>query len=102
MQIAYTPVNPDMMTILGGGALRTSENVLFEPFVTAGSVGYIVTAPDGTTRIIRLIPSTSHEVNPDNEALADVFVYDDPATSEWLVEQDPFEVVTYINLFTKE
>lgn len=55
--------------------ITTEEGVVFEPFAENGTIGYLITAPDGRTERIFLSPSTSHDVNPDTPHLADTFVY---------------------------
>ncbi len=57
-------------------ALTTQEGVVFEAHVEGTAIGWKITDPaSGRVEYLMLAPSHGHEINTDNGAIADTFVY---------------------------
>lgn len=89
----------------------TEDYVTFTPTSCDGGIGYEITAPNGATEYVLLVPTTLHQVNPDNGAIADTFLYvvDAEGAALWRAEEagpgtglaltDLGESVAYVNHF---
>lgn len=72
------------------------DGITWEPWTDGESIGFRVIEVDtGRVEIVKLTPTGSHDINPDNGATADVFLYHDATGT---AEGDG-DAVTYINLF---
>lgn len=100
----------DMRTIDAECTVDTGTGVTYEPWSIDGGIGYKVTAPDGRVEYVMLVPSSWHDINPDNGAIGDTFLWHATAdeAARWDSSQDnpwPMEFwdaahdVTYVNHF---
>ena len=88
-----------------------NTGVTYEPASFDGGIGYVITHPDGRQECLILSPTTWHEINPDNGAEGDTFLYRMNAAqvAAWDAEVLPYSwsdftdnVITYVNHFEKE
>lgn len=86
---------------LGAIELTTTEGVVFEAHAEGHAIGWKITDPTtGRIEHLMLAPSGGHEINPDNGAIADTFLY--LTTGEVGPEEsvvDSGEPLTYVNHF---
>jgi hypothetical protein len=73
---------------LQADVVRTTEGVTFTPMSVRGAIGYTVRDTAGRVEHVFLLPTTDHDINLDDRATADVFLYhaDTHASQEWAVE----------------
>lgn len=95
--------------------ITTEEGVTFTPESVDGGIGYKITSPGGAVEYVFLVPSTEHQYNDDNGAIADTFIYhvDMAGAEAWAEENagpgtgmdlvaDLAEPLIYLNHFSKE
>lgn len=84
--------------------------VIFSPVVFNGCLGYQVQHPDGRRELVLLAPTTAHQVNSDNGAEGDTFLYHlrGEDFADWTRAEsaaspvDFADAITYVNHFEEE
>lgn len=78
----------------------TEDGITWEPWTDGESIGFrAIEVETGRAEIVKLTPTDWHEVNPENGATADVFLYH--VTEDEAAEEIEL-VATYVNLFEKK
>ena len=95
-------------------AWTNGDGITWEPFIDGRTLGYKLTeVSTGRVEYILLVPTDNHDINPENGATADTFLYhlDQDAADEWHFEveehgesdvtaiTDFAEPIVYVNHF---